>query len=376
MRFYSFLIFFLFISFNTSAVDTKADQAIVVDYNTNEILYEKNANQLMPPASMTKIMTVYVVFDRITKTDLSIEDICIVSPKAYKMGGSRTFLEINDRVSINNLLKGVIIQSGNDASVALAECLSGTENDFANLMNIYAKKLLMKNTNFVNASGWPEEEHFSTVKDLSILSNSIIKDFPDLYKYFNAKEFTYNQINQPNRNKLLSEIEGADGLKTGFTKKSGWGIAGSALKDNRRITVVINGTNSSGSRIKESTYLMNWAFTQTSQKKLLRKGQIIKNVDVWLGNKPTINLIIESDVISTISYDQLQTIESMIFYSKPINAPFKKGKKLGIIKISISGKETIEIPLISDSQVKKSNPFLKLFYAAKYLIFGNSLNEI
>ena len=376
MRLYLVLIFFLFISPNINAVDTKASQAIVVDYNTNEILYEKNANQTIPPASMTKIMTVYVVFDRITKTDLSIEDICIVSPKAYKMGGSRTFLEIDDRVTIDDLLKGVIVQSGNDASVALAECLSGTENDFANLMNIYAKKLLMINTNFVNSSGWPMKNHYSTVKDLSILSNSIIKDFPDLYKYFNSRQFTYNQINQPNRNKLLSEIEGADGLKTGFTKKSGWGIAGSALKGNRRITVVINGTNSSRSRIKESTYLMNWAFTQTSQKKLLQKGQVIKNVDVWLGNKPTINLIVENDVISTLSYDQIQTIETRIIYNKPINAPFKKGEKLGIIKISISGKETLEIPLISESKVKKSNPFLKLLYAAKYLIFGNSLNEI
>ena len=369
------IIFFTF-TLPLYAIDTKADQAIVIDFNTNEVLFEKNADQIIPPASMTKIMTVYAVFDRLKKTDLSIDEMCIISAKAYKMGGSRTFLEIDDIVSIEDLLIGIIVQSGNDASVAISECLGGTEIDFAKLMNVYAKKIGMFNTNFINSSGWPNKDHYSTVRDLGILSNRLIKDFPEMYKYFNLREFTYNEIKQPNRNKLLSNVKGADGLKTGYTKKSGWGISGSAIRGNRRVTIVINGTNGSRSRLNESTNLLNWAFTQTSQKKLLKKGQVIKNVEVWLGDKSSVNLIVENDLISTLSFDQLQLINSKITFKKPVNAPIKKGEKIGIIEINISGKQTITAPLVSDSNVNKINPIFRIFSAIKYLIFGTSLDEI
>ena len=194
MKFFILLIINLLLSLNALAVDTKADQAIVIDYNTGEVLFEKNANKKMPPASMTKIMTVYVAFDRLKQTNLSVNDQCTISPRAYKMGGSRTFLEIDEKVSIDVLLKGIIVQSGNDASVALAECLAGTEEDFAKLMNFYSKKLGMNNTNFVNSSGWPEDDHYSTVLDLAILSNAIIKDFPDLYIYFADEELSLIHI--------------------------------------------------------------------------------------------------------------------------------------------------------------------------------------
>ena len=376
MKFFLVFLSFFFIVSELHSIDTKADQAIVVDFNTQEVLFEKNADELMPPASMTKIMTVYAAFDRINKTELSIDDLCTISPRAYKMGGSRTFLEIDDQVSINDLLKGIIIQSGNDASVALAECLAGTESDFASLMNVYAKKLGMKNTNFINSSGWPESDHFSTVRDLSILSNAIIRDFADLYEYFKLKEFTYNDIRQPNRNKLLSKVMGTDGLKTGYTKKSGWGISGSAKRDNRRITVVINGTNSSRSRLNESSNLLNWAFTQTTQQLLIEKNQFIKTVDVWLGNKPTINLLSEKNIVSIISFDQMQLIESSITYRKPINAPIKKGDKIGIMTITIPGKQIIELDLIANKSIGKINPLFKIFAAIKYLVFGTSLDEI
>ena len=367
---------FLFLSTNSLSIDTKADQAIVIDYNTKEILFEKNSEELMPPASMTKIMTVYVAFDRLIKTDLSINDKCIISPKSYKMGGSRTFLEIDDMVTINDLLKGIIIQSGNDASVALAECLAGTEEDFAKLMNVYAINLEMNNTNFINSSGWPEKNHHSTVRDLAILSNALISDFNDLYEYFKIKEFVYNDINQPNRNKLLSKVSGADGLKTGYTKKSGWGISGSAIRNDRRITVVINGTNSSRSRLNESTNLINWAFSQTSQNNLLKKDEFIKNVDVWLGNKSTIDLVVEKDITSILSYDQIQLIDSTITYNKPINAPIKKGDILGKILIKIPGKKIIDVNLVANTSVGSINPLFKIFAALKYLVFGNSLDKV
>ena len=368
------LLIFL-ISKNVFAIDTKAEQAIVMDFDTNEILFEKNSNSKTPPASMTKIMTVYAAFDRLKNTDLSINNECTVSAKAYKMGGSRTFLEIDDKVSIDDLLKGIIIQSGNDASVALAECLAGTEEDFAKLMNVYAKRLGMNNTNFINSSGWPEDDHYSTVYDLAILSNAVIREFPDLYLYFADEEFTYNDIKQPNRNKLLSSVQGADGLKTGFTKASGWGIAATAKREDRRITVVINGTNSSRSRMNESANLINWAFSQTSQKELVSEGQVITQVDVWLGNKPRVNLISSKKVVSTLSFDQLQLIKSSIQYKKPLDAPILKGNSYGKLLISIEGKPNIEIDLVAEENVGTINPILKIFAALKYLIFGSTLDE-
>ena len=373
-------IFILFvylsiISCNSYAIDTKAEQAIVIHFDTNETLFEKNSNLKTPPASMTKIMTVYVAFDRIKNTNLSINNECVISAKAYNMGGSRTFLEIDDRVSIDDLLKGIIIQSGNDASVAIAECLGGTEDDFAKLMNVYAKKIGMENTNFINSSGWPEDNHYSTVYDLALLSNALINDFPDLYLYFSDKEFTYNDIRQPNRNKLLYTLQGSDGLKTGFTKGSGWGIAATAIRDNRRITTVINGTNSSRSRLNEASNLINWAFSQTSQKQIIDLGEFITEVDVWLGSKPRVNLVSSKKVISTLSFDQIQLLKSSIEYEKPIEAPIKKGNIYGVLTITIEGRPDIKVDLVAQNNINSINPIFKISAAIKYLIFGTSLDE-
>ena len=373
--FLAFLFSSILFTSKLYAIDTKAEQAIVMDFDTNEILFEKNSNIKTPPASMTKIMTVYAAFDRLKNTDLSIENECIVSAKAYKMGGSRTFLEIDDKVSIDELLKGIIIQSGNDASVALAECLAGTEDDFAKLMNVYAKRIGMRNTNFLNSSGWPEDNHYSTVYDLALLSNAVINEFPDLYLYFSDKEFTYNDIKQPNRNKLLSSVQGADGLKTGFTRASGWGIAATAKRDDRRITAVINGTNSSRSRLNEASNLINWAFSQTSQKLLVDENQVIVEVDVWLGNKPRVNLVSSKKIVSTLSFDQIQLIKSSLEYKRPIEAPIKKGDVYGKLLIDIDGKPNIEVELIAQENVGTVNPISKVFAAMKYLIFGTSLDE-
>ena len=374
MKFFIFFIFFLFFSFQSKAIDTKAEEAIIIDFNTNEVLFEKNADLKIEPASLTKIMTTYVVFDRLKNTNLTLENLCRVSPKAYKMGGSRMFIEIDDKINIKDLLRGIIIQSGNDSSVAISECLAGTEKDFAKLMNVYAKKIGMLNTNFTNSSGWPNENHYSTVRDIAILSNSIIKDFPKLYSYFKEKNFKYNEIKQPNRNRLLSNYEGADGLKTGFLKSSGWAIAGSALREKRRITVVLSGTNSSRARLIESSNLLDWAFNQTSEVKLFKKNQIIKNVDVWLGSKPTVNMIVDQDIISILSYDQIKTMESFIEYEKPISAPIKSDTQIGSLIIKISGKPDMTIPLFPERKIDNINPLFKIFAVIKYLIFGTSLD--
>ena len=365
----------LLISFKSFSIDSKASQAIVIDYDTEEILFEKNSDQLVYPASMTKIMTVYLTFDRIQNSDLNIASRCKISPKAYNTGGSRTFLEIDDYVTIDTLLKGIIIQSGNDASVALAECLSGTEENFAKLMNEYSIDLGLSNTNFLNSSGWPNENHYSTVKDIAILSKKLIENFPQLFAYFSEKSFSYNGIKQPNRNLLLNKLDGVDGLKTGFTRKSGWGIAATAKRNNRRVIVVINGTNSSRSRMNEATNLLNWAFNQTNQKLLIDKNQIITNVDVWLGNKSTVNLVADKKIISTLSYDQEKLLTSQIKYTKPISAPVIKGNEYGQLFINIQGKPTIKVPLVAEVDVSKINPVFRIFSAIKYLIFGNSLDE-
>ena len=369
------LLILTFINLPVYSIDTKASEAIVYDYNTQEIIFEKQSNKLTIPASMTKIMTVYAVFDRIQNTSLSIDDKCSVSAKAFRMGGSRMFLEREDRVTIDDLLRGIVIQSGNDASVAIAECLSGTEEDFALLMNSYANSLGLKNTNFINASGWPNDNHYSTVKDIMLVSEALIRNFPDFYGYFKEREFTYNNIRQLNRNVLLHRVDGTDGLKTGFTKNSGWGIAASAIRENRRIIVVINGTNSSRTRALESETLINWAFRETTQKIILEKNQIIKEVDTWLGSKPSVNLIVGNDVITTLSFDQLKTIKSDIEYEKPVSAPIKAGDILGKMTIQISGKQSIEVPLLAETNVNRINPLLRIFAAIKYLIFGTSLDE-
>ena len=376
MKFILLFFFILLKITNVYAIDTKAEQAIVIDFLTSEVIFEKNSDQQIIPASMTKILTIYVAFDMLKNTDLTIDSLCNISPKAYRMGGSRTFLEIDDKVSINDLLNGIIVQSGNDASVALAECLAGTEEDFAKLMNIYANKLGMKNSNFINSSGWPDDNHYSTVKDIAILSNSLIKEFPTMYALFSKKTFTYNSIKQPNRNKLLNSVLGADGLKTGFTRASGWAIAGSAIRNNRRITVCISGTNSSRSRLNESSSLINWAFSQTSQKTLIKKNQIIKNIDVWLGNKATVNMVASQDYLSILSYDQIASIETNIEYEKPLSAPINEGQKIGTMNIKISGKPKIIIPLVAENNINKINPFMRIFAAIKYLIFGTSLDEV
>ena len=371
-----FLFLFLsLISLKSYSIDTKASQAIVIDFDTKEVLFQKNSDSKIIPASMTKIMTIYAAFDRLKNTDFSIDNKCRVSAKAYKMGGSRTFLEIDDLVSVDDLLKGIIVQSGNDASIALAECLAGTEEDFAKLMNVYAKRLGMKNTNFVNSSGWPENDHYSTVYDLGLLSNALIREFPNLYTYFAMEEFTYNEISQPNRNRLLKKVDGSDGLKTGFTKKSGWGIAATAKRNNRRITVVINGTNSSRSRLNESEKLINWAFNQTSQIKIVKKNQIIKTVDVWMGVDSKVNLISSEDIISTLSFDQIQLMNSEIEYTNPTSAPITKGTEYGNLFIEIDGRQKIIISLVADKDIPKINPFLKIIAACKYLLFGTSLDE-
>tara|TARA_B100001123_G_C15237299_1_gene997663 strand:+ start:387 stop:1526 length:1140 start_codon:yes stop_codon:yes gene_type:complete len=374
---YLYIIFFLFLTFNKSlSLDTKATHAVILDYDTNEIIFDKNGSEKTSPASMTKILTTYIVFDKIKKNNLSLEDKFKVSSKAYKKGGSRMFIEINSLVSVKDLLYGVIVQSGNDASIALAENISGSEEAFAKLMNEYAKELGMDNSNFINSSGWPDPKHYSSMKDLAILSKAIINDFPKLYKIYKEKKFTYNNIMQLNRNSLLKYYPGVDGLKTGYVKDSGYGIIVSSLKDKRRIIVAINGLESQKTRIEESEKLLNWAYRETKHYEILTKDQVMTSTDVWLGKNSTVDLISPKSIIKTLTHEEKENLTIKLKYDKPINAPIEANQIVGNINIIIPKKnQKIEIPLIAKNDVKRVNPLIRVFVALKYLIFGNISNE-
>ena len=374
-HFFLILIFTFFNISNLSALNSIATHAIIYDYQTNEILYEKNAFEKTPPASTTKILTSYIVFDQIKKGNLKLNDKFRVSEKAYKKGGSSMFLEINSMVTVEDLLYGIIVQSGNDASIVVAENISGSERAFTDLMNEYATKIGMKNSNFVNSSGWPHPLHYSTMYDLAVLSKAIIRDFPDMYKMYSEKEFTYNNITQPNRNSLLELYEGTDGLKTGYVKDSGYGIVVSTLKKNRRIIIAVNGLESRKSRVIESERLLNWAFRNTKLETLFKKGEVVKKTDVWLGTKNQIDLIVGQDILTTLKSEQKDSIDTKIIYDKPIEAPILKNQEIGKIIIEIKDKDTLEFPLFAKDSIKKINPLFRVFSAIRYLIFGNINND-
>ena len=374
-HFFLILIFTFFNISNLSALNSIATHAIIYDYETNEILYEKNAYEKTPPASTTKILTSYIVFDQIKKGNLKLNDKFRVSEKAYKKGGSSMFLETNTMVTVEDLLYGIIVQSGNDASIVVAENISGSERAFTDLMNEYATKIGMKNSNFVNSSGWPHPHHYSTMYDLAVLSKAIIRDFPDMYKIYSEKEFTYNNITQPNRNSLLELYEGTDGLKTGYVKDSGYGIVVSTLKKNRRIIIAVNGLESRKSRVIESERLLNWAFRNTKLETLFKKGEVVKKTDVWLGAKNQIDLIVGQDILTTLKSEQKDSIDAKIIYDKPIKAPILKNQEIGKIIIEIKDKDTLEFPLYAKDSIKKINPLFRIFSAIRYLIFGNINND-
>ena len=351
-------------------ITTPAKQVVIYDHETDEILFEKNSNNLMKPASMAKVMTSYIVFDKIKDKSLKMSDTFLVSEKAWKMGGSRTFLELNSNVSIRDLLLGLIVQSGNDAAVVLAEGISGDEEAFAREMNRYAKLLGMQNTYFANSTGWPHPDLQTTAKDLAILSKKLIDDFPDLYKLFEEKIFTYNKIKQSNRNPLLYTMSGADGLKTGHTMESGYGLIGSVKRNNRRVTIVINGLNSKKQRTFESKRLFNIVFRETKLLSLFKNQNSIVKADVWLGNESEVDLIAEKPFKKIITPFEFNKTKIQVEWMNPLPAPIIKGQTLGSIFISIPGKTVIKENLIATKDIGKMPSFLRIKSIVKFLLYG------
>ena len=351
-------------------ITTPAKQVVIYDHEADEILFEKNSNNLMKPASMAKVMTSYIVFDKLKDKSLKMSDTFLVSEKAWKMGGSRTFLELNSNVSIRDLLLGLIVQSGNDAAVVLAEGISGDEEAFAREMNRYAKLLGMQNTYFANSTGWPHPDLETTAQDLAILSKKLIEDFPDLYKLFEEKIFTYNNIKQSNRNPLLYTMSGADGLKTGHTMESGYGLIGSVKRNDRRVTIVINGLNSKKQRTFESKRLFNIVFRETKLLSLFNNQNSLVKADVWLGNESKVDLIAEKPfkkIITPFEYDKTKI---QLEWMNPLPAPIIKGQTLGSILISIPGKSVIKENLIATKDIDKMPSFLRIKSIVKFLLYG------
>ena len=362
---------------NFLKLNTSAKQVILYDHEIKKVLYEKNSNAFMKPASMAKIMTAYIVFDRLQEGSLSLDDKFIVSKKAWKKGGSRTFLKLNSEVTIHDLLMGLIVQSGNDAAIVLAEGISGSEEDFALQMNQYAQSLEMKNTFFTNSTGWPHQDLQTTAYDLLILTEALIKNFPKLYKLFLEKEFTFNNISQPNRNPLLIgryKVPGADGLKTGHTEESGYGLIGSVVRKNRRISLVVNGLNSMKQRGKESKRLIELAFRETYLLRIFQNNDILGTANVWLGNKSKINLMSEKPLKILVNRSSLRMIKTTLSWNDPVKAPIKIGQNIGTINIYIPGKDTLILNLVSKDNVNGLGPIDKMKSAINYLIFGGDLN--
>ena len=369
-RFFLFIFIYFLIIIKVHAIDTKADSAIILDVNSNTILFEKNSDTKQGPASMSKLMLTYMVFERLQNNSLSLDQEFIVSKKAWKYGGSKMFVKIGDTVSVNDLLKGVIIQSGNDACIVLAEGLSGSEDNMVEEMNDKAIELGLTGSNFTNVTGWPHKDHYMTLRDIAHLSKEIINKFPEYYYLFSVNEFTYNDIKQFNRNKLIS-IDGYDGLKTGRTTQSGFGIAASSKKNNRRIVSVVNGLNSDKDRINETKKLVNWAFREFITLDLYKAEDTIQLAKVWLGKEPLVPLVLNEDLAITIKKKNLDKYKIKLVYETPVIAPIKKGDKIAELHL-IEGDSTKTKDIYAGKNIDKISKFYRSFSIVNYLLFGVS----
>jgi serine-type D-Ala-D-Ala carboxypeptidase (penicillin-binding protein 5/6) len=343
-----------------SAPTIDAAAYILQDYHTGKVLAENNADAKLAPASLTKIMTVYVVFIELSNGHLHLEDMVTISEKAWKTSGSRMFVELGSKVKVEDLLKGVIIQSGNDASVALAEHVGGNEETFAEMMNQHAIRLGMANSHFKNSDGLPVEDHYTTARDLAILTTALIKEFPDYYRWFSQKEFTFNKITQQNRNKLLSRDESVDGVKTGFTDDAGYCLVASALREDMRLISVVMGAKSANARANENQTLLNYGFRFYESHRLYQGKTALNEARVWKGASKTISLGLAEDIYVTIPRRQYKDLKAVINVDKKITAPVADGAKLGSVKVTLKDEVVINKDLVALKAVDQGNIFQRL----------------
>ena len=324
---------------------------LLIDVDSDAMLAEKDSAQRLEPASLTKIMTAYAVFRELSAGSIKQSDEVLVSEKAWKTPGSRMFIEVNKRVSVEDLLKGMIIQSGNDASVALAEHTAGSEEAFANLMNDHARRLGMRNTHFVNATGLPDPEHYTTPRDIAVVTEATIREFPELYKLYAVKEFTFNEIRQHNRNNLLWRDANVDGVKTGHTEAAGYCLVASAKRDDMRLISVIMGTDSEKTRVSESQALLNYGFRFFETHRLYGAGDRLTRTRVWMGEQEELSLGLAKDLYVTIPRQQYKKLEARTEIQPQLEAPISKGQQVGEVVVELDGEVITRHPLIALDEV-------------------------
>ena len=374
------LLFYLFtITKVFAAFDIKARTAILQDYLSGEILFEKDITKSIYPASMTKIMTSIVVFDLLKAGDLSLDDKIMISENAWRLsqsGYSSMFIMVGDEVTVENLLKGIIVASGNDACVALAEGVAGTEEEFAMLMNTKAAEIGMENTNFTNSSGINDPDNYSTVEDILKMSNYLIKNYPNYYNYFKEKEFTWDRtggepITQGNRNPLLYKNFGADGIKTGYLAVEKYSLASSIKRGKRRLIAVGSGFETKNSRSRQSSKLLTWGLTNFDTIKIAEKNKNFVELDVWLGKKKTVKGYIKKDLYKTVPKARKKYLKAVVIYQGPILAPVQKDQKVAKLKLSYKDEILDELDIFAIEEVKKVNIFSGLIKSINYLIWGD-----
>ncbi len=376
---YCLLTYFGFTSLSLSAFDINARTAILQDYLSGEILYEKDIQRSIYPASMTKIMTSIIVFDLLKSGDLNLDDKVMVSENAWRLsqsGYSSMFIMVGDEVSIEDLLKGIIIASGNDACIALAEGVAGTEEEFSIMMNSKAAEIGMTNTNFTNSSGINDPDNYSTVEDILLMSNYLIRNYPDYYSYFKEKTFTWDRtggdpITQGNRNPLLYKNFGADGIKTGYLAVEKYSLASSIKKGERRLIAVGSGFESKNSRSRQSKKLLTWGLTNFDTIKIAKTNEEISNLDVWLGKKDKVQVYVKKDIYKTIPKARKKNLKAYIEYKGPILAPIKKDQELGILKILYKDEIINEFKVYAFEDIKKLNVISRIIKSINYLIWGD-----
>ncbi|MDB9820741.1 D-alanyl-D-alanine carboxypeptidase [Candidatus Pelagibacter sp.] len=373
-------IIIILFTFNTNAAfDIKARTVILQDYLSGEILYEKDPDKSIYPASMTKIMTTIVAFDLIRSGDLNLDERFLVSENAWRLssaGYSSMFIMVGDEVSVENLLKGIIVASGNDACVALAEGIAGTEDEFAIMMTAKAIEIGMKNTNFANSSGINNTDNISTVRDIMLMSNYLIKEFPEEYKYFSEKEFTWNRtggdpITQGNRNPLLYKNLGADGIKTGYLAVEKYSLASSVYRKGRRLIAVASGFDTKNDRSRESAKLLTWGLTNFDLIEIAKTNSPIENINVWQGKKDRVGVYVKKDIYKTVPKARKKNLKVTMIYNGPIQAPINKDDILGKLIVSYKNETIEEYNLFAFEDVKRLNMFSRLIKSINFLIWGN-----
>jgi D-alanyl-D-alanine carboxypeptidase (penicillin-binding protein 5/6) len=372
-RFLSFLLLTVIFSAPALAeplIQTSAKQAIVIDYDTGTVLLEKNADEQMPTSSMSKTMTVYAVFEALQRGDITLDTEFTVSENAWRMQGSKMFVELGKPIRVEDLLKGVIVQSGNDATIVLAEGLSGSENAFAATLNAKAKELGMNHSNFVNASGWPDPNHYSTARDLSILAKSLIATFPKYYPMYSEKEFTWHNITQHNRNPLLYKNIGADGIKTGHTEAAGYGLMGSGVLGNRRVILVVNGLTDEKERASEAAKLLDWALKNFDNRTLFKAGAPVESAKVVLGQKESVPAALQEDIIRTVPKAASGSFKATAHFKEPLVAPIARGAEIGKLVIEVPNMAPAEYKLFASEDVAELGFFVKTMTKAKYYLTG------